>query len=57
MNNIPSVDQMEPGNDYHLFKEGIQPAWEDPKNKFGGSFKIHCDAKKAEKLWLNIVKI
>ena len=26
--------------DYHLFREGISPTWEDPKNRNGGKYKF-----------------
>lgn len=26
--------------DYHLFKDGIKPTWEDPQNKNGGKWMV-----------------
>jgi translation initiation factor 4E len=26
--------------EYHLFKEGISPTWEDPQNKLGGKWML-----------------
>src|SRR3989338_3354110 len=37
-NNIVTPSELSPGTDYFLFREGIQPAWEDPQNAKGGSF-------------------
>lgn len=55
MNNIPSVEDMNPDNDYHVFREGIKPAWEDPENARGGSFVINCVDKSAPIYWINSV--
>jgi translation initiation factor 4E len=55
MNNIPTVEDMSPDNDYHLFREGIKPAWEDPENARGGSFVINCVDKAAPVYWVNSV--
>lgn len=44
-------------SDYHLFKEGIKPEWEDVQNSKGGKWQ-HAFAKKSEQasqineLWL-----
>jgi len=35
-NNIKGVQELPMGAYYHLFKEGIQPKWEDPVHKVGG---------------------
>lgn len=55
MNNIPTVEDMNPENDYHVFREGIKPAWEDPENARGGSFVINCVDKSAPIYWTNSV--
>jgi len=31
--------------DYHLFKEGIKPTWEDPANKAGGKWMVRLKTK------------
>ncbi|KAI9205532.1 putative eukaryotic initiation factor 4E [Polychytrium aggregatum] len=54
-NNIIKPSQTAPGSDYHLFKEGIQPTWEDPANEQGGKW-VCTIRKKDEDLdtkWLN----
>jgi hypothetical protein len=35
-NNIKAPSQLQPSATYYLFKDGIQPKWEDPKNAHGG---------------------
>jgi hypothetical protein len=37
-NNIKAPSQLQPMATYYLFKDGIQPKWEDPKNAHGGSW-------------------
>lgn len=39
-------------NDYIIMREGIQPIWEDPKNKNGGTFSVKIDHKKGYDLWI-----
>jgi hypothetical protein len=35
-NNIRTPSQLQPSATYYLFKEHIEPKWEDPKNMHGG---------------------
>ena len=37
--------------DYHLFKEGITPLWEDAKNKEGGKWMIRIKKQCTNRLW------
>jgi len=37
-NNIKGAHELAPGSDYHVFKEGINPMWEDKRNKSGGKW-------------------
>lgn len=37
-NNLYAPSRLVPGSNYHLFKEGIKPEWEDPANKKGGKW-------------------
>ena len=49
---------MPPGADYSMFKEGIFPDWEDPRNQDGGRWVIAMDKRKRELLdtyWLEIM--
>ena len=45
--------------DYHLFKEGITPLWEDVKNKEGGKFMLRIKKTCTNRLWemllLNVI--
>ncbi len=45
-------------SDYHLFKKGIRPEWEDPQNKHGGKWSYHFKDKRAvpiDELWLHVM--
>ena len=37
-NNVVDIKDLIPNTDYLLFKEGIKPEWEDPKNNDGGKW-------------------
>uniref|UniRef100_A0A6B2LJX8 mRNA cap-binding protein n=1 Tax=Arcella intermedia TaxID=1963864 RepID=A0A6B2LJX8_9EUKA len=39
-NNIKGAQELVPGANYHVFKGGIEPKWEDPSNKNGGKWII-----------------
>ncbi|KAI8335955.1 translation initiation factor eIF 4e-like domain-containing protein [Chlamydoabsidia padenii] len=39
-NNLVMVDRLDDNSNYHLFKKGIRPEWEDPVNANGGKFSI-----------------
>jgi len=55
-NNIVPASKLVPGSDYHLFKETIEPKWEDPVNAKGGKWIINLSNKtrkdNLDKLWL-----
>jgi translation initiation factor 4E len=38
-------------SDYHLFKEGIRPVWEDESNKRGGKWIIRLKKGVADRYW------
>nr|XP_046185161.1 eukaryotic translation initiation factor 4E family member 2 related sequence 1 isoform X2 [Oncorhynchus gorbuscha]XP_046185162.1 eukaryotic translation initiation factor 4E family member 2 related sequence 1 isoform X2 [Oncorhynchus gorbuscha] len=51
---------MRPGDltghsDFHLFKEGIKPMWEDEANKNGGKWIIRLRKGLASRFWENII--
>ncbi|KAK2838279.1 hypothetical protein FQN49_006436, partial [Arthroderma sp. PD_2] len=58
-NNIAPTSQLGLKSDYHLFKKGIRPEWEDQQNKHGGkwsySFKFPKDRTQIpiDELWLH----
>jgi len=58
-NHVVVASRLPPGSDYSLFKEGISPDWEDPRNKAGGRWIINMDKRRrAENLdmsWLEIM--
>lgn len=44
--------------DYHLFKQGVRPEWEDPQNKHGGKWAYTTKERKGvpiDDLWLNLL--
>lgn len=38
-------------NDYIIMRKGIEPIWEDPKNRAGGQFSIKIDHERGYNLW------
>ena len=58
-NHIEVASRLPPGADYSLFKEGIFPDWEDPRNQEGGRWIVTLDKAQKEKLldsyWLEII--
>jgi len=44
-NNLVPPSQLMKGSNYHMFKEGITPEWEDSQNKLGGKWIIHYGPK------------
>lgn len=45
-------------SDYHLFKQGIRPEWEDAQNKHGGKWAYTSREKRnvpIDELWLNVM--
>ncbi len=56
-NNIVKASKLQQGANYHLFKEGVEPKWEDAENENGGKWIVTLDAKERDngsldKLWL-----
>lgn len=59
-NHITAVGDLNHGNDYSLFKKGIQPKWEDEKNHNGGRWLLSVEGRSKQHLnewWLNLVSI
>ncbi|EGS19220.1 eukaryotic translation initiation factor 4E-like protein [Thermochaetoides thermophila DSM 1495] len=55
-NNIAPVSELAVKSDYHLFKEGVRPEWEDPQNKHGGKWAYQFKDKRSvniDELWLH----
>ncbi|KAI5961845.1 TIF45 [Candida pseudojiufengensis] len=54
-NSIPPTNQLPLKSDYHLFKEGIRPEWEDSNNSSGGKLQTQFSKKDTgiiNDLWL-----
>jgi translation initiation factor 4E len=57
-NNITPTSELALKSDYHLFKAGIRPEWEDPQNKHGGKWAFQFKEKKLvniDNLWLHVM--
>jgi len=58
-NHIEVPSKLPTASDYSLFKEGIFPDWEDPRNQNGGRWIINLDRRKREECldshWLEIM--
>ncbi|KAI9553405.1 hypothetical protein GHT06_021308 [Daphnia sinensis] len=58
-NHIKSASELSAGCDYSLFKAGIKPMWEDPRNKNGGRWLINLDKKQRsselDNYWLEVI--
>jgi len=55
-NNITPASELAQKSDYHLFKSGVRPEWEDPQNKHGGRWHYTFKNGKAnDEVWLNIM--
>jgi len=63
---IKQPSQIDVGADYYLFRDGIKPEWEDPKNAHGGKWDIELDRKKRDanrcdyeinKLWEDVMML
>eukprot|EP01097_Dermamoeba_algensis_P002688 TRINITY_DN2065_c0_g1_i1.p1 TRINITY_DN2065_c0_g1~~TRINITY_DN2065_c0_g1_i1.p1 ORF type:complete len:232 (-),score=42.46 TRINITY_DN2065_c0_g1_i1:316-1011(-) len=54
-NNVVPASRLMSGSNYHLFKENVEPKWEDPVNEHGGKWIINLPTKnrgQLDKLWL-----
>ncbi|KAK4507557.1 hypothetical protein PRZ48_001292 [Zasmidium cellare] len=55
-NNITPASELAQKSDYHLFKSGVRPEWEDPQNKHGGRWSYTFKGSKAnDETWLNMM--
>ncbi|TMW68490.1 hypothetical protein Poli38472_005958 [Pythium oligandrum] len=57
-NNVLTPTKLSVGSNYHLFKEGIRPMWEDPINAKGGKW-IFTNARsrraRLDECWLHVM--
>lgn len=42
-------------SDYHLFKQGIRPVWEDKENRHGGKWNIRLKKGVANRYWEDLL--
>ncbi|KAH6900483.1 translation initiation factor eIF 4e-like domain-containing protein [Thelonectria olida] len=57
-NNVSPVSELALKSDYHLFKAGVRPEWEDPQNKHGGKWSYQYKDKRnidVDHLWLQVM--
>merc|ERR1712166_65044 len=57
-NHLKKPDQLEVNSNYHLFKEGIKPMWEDAANEAGGKWVLNIKGSEKNLLpqfWENLV--
>jgi len=57
-NNISKTSELSLKSDYHLFKAGVRPEWEDIQNKNGGKWSYQFKEKRAvaiDDLWLQVM--
>ena len=55
-NNITACSELGLKSDYHLFKKGVRPEWEDSQNKHGGKWSYQFKDKRSiniDELWLH----
>eukprot|EP00158_Paraphelidium_tribonemae_P009875 Partr_v1_DN28988_c0_g1_i6_m24856 putative eukaryotic translation initiation factor len=58
-NNTVPASLLPFGANYHLFRIGVKPEWEDPANIGGGRLTLNIDARNKElfeKLWIHTVR-
>lgn len=51
--NRPST--LSPVSDYHLFKKGVRPIWEDEENRKGGKWVVRLKKGVADRYWENLM--
>ncbi|KAI9755521.1 MAG: Plasma membrane t-SNARE, secretory vesicle fusion [Chaenotheca gracillima] len=57
-NNITPTSELALKSDYHLFKSGVRPEWEDAQNKHGGKWAYQFKEKRnvpIDELWLHVM--
>lgn len=52
-NNLMAPTLLSEKSNYYLFKEGVMPAWEDPKNENGGKWALQLNTSEREKTLLD----
>eukprot|EP00274_Cyanoptyche_gloeocystis_P006152 CAMPEP_0196666806 /NCGR_PEP_ID=MMETSP1086-20130531/64725_1 /TAXON_ID=77921 /ORGANISM="Cyanoptyche gloeocystis , Strain SAG4.97" /LENGTH=260 /DNA_ID=CAMNT_0042004051 /DNA_START=110 /DNA_END=892 /DNA_ORIENTATION=- len=57
-NNIQQASRLAPGSNYHMFKDDVEPKWEDPWNENGGKWIYHIPPKQRyllDHVWLEVL--
>jgi len=56
---LSSASKLPPFSDYYLFKEGIEPKWEDPENIKGGRWVVSISTQKRDhdEMWLTLMML
>ncbi|KAH8174642.1 eukaryotic initiation factor 4E domain-containing protein [Sarocladium implicatum] len=57
-NNVAPVSNLAQKSDYHVFKAGVRPEWEDPQNKHGGKWSYQYKDKSSvdiDRIWLQVM--
>lgn len=54
-NNLQEPSQLQAGSSYNLFKDGIEPKWEDKANVNGGQWRLQLPNRKEllDEYWMN----
>ncbi len=42
-------------SDYHIFKKGIRPVWEDEDNKYGGKWTVKLKKGVSDRYWEDLL--
>ncbi|XP_026293875.1 eukaryotic translation initiation factor 4E type 3 [Frankliniella occidentalis] len=50
-NNIPAANEINVRASYHLMREVHKPLWEEPYNRYGGTWRIKCQKRDTTKVW------
>jgi translation initiation factor 4E len=60
-NNLKPASEIQTGSNYHVFKEGVEPKWEDEQNAKGGKWLItlppKARVKQLDQMWLWAVRL
>lgn len=52
---LKEPSKVSPMTDYHIFKDGIRPIWEDKENKDGGKWVLRLKKGVADRYWEEIL--
>lgn len=50
-NHIAPPSKLPVSAEYHVFREGIKPDWDDENNKGGGRWVVQCGKDKVDGIW------